>query len=176
MNTFVKENELEKFKNIDEAKAELGLSVEGTKYSFSADYRVATSTETITYIYTLATYTGGAHGGVQIIPITINTKGETMNASQVLPDNLLAKVSDIAAKEIVKQKRERLKEYKMTQKEIDEYIKGDTFVKEGVAPTRDNYSSVWFEGEDLVVHFGQYQVGPYAEGMYEVRINKSELK
>ncbi len=171
---FSKENTLETFANFEEAKEGLGLNVEGLKYSFTADYKLVTSSSTISYVYEIYTFTGGAHGGTQILPITMNEKLEILSSEQVLPTEKLQKVSELAYQNLITQKKKRLLEF-MSEKEISENLKNDTWFKEGTAPTRDNYSSVWYDGEDLVISFGQYQIGPYAEGMYEVRIPKADF-
>ena len=68
-----------------------------------------------------------------------------------------------------------MKSYGMSAKDIDESLKDTTWLKEGTNPVRDNYSHVWIDGENIVISFGQYQVGPYVEGVYEVKIPKSEI-
>lgn len=175
-NAFAKESKLKDFKTFAEAKEELQLNVEGMKYSFNSEYSLATSTDTISYVYQIYTFTGGAHGGTDIFPITLNQKLEILTPENILPDDKLKKVSEIAYKDIIRQKKERLKEYGMSDKEINENLQDSTWVKEGTDPKRENYSSVWFDGGDLVISFGQYQVGSYAEGIYEVRIPKTELR
>ena len=91
----------------------------------------------------------------------MNQKNELVKVEDILPDNLLEKVSKIAKIEIQKQKKQKMPDY---------IAKDDTFIDEGVKPLRDNYSVVWPEGENIIINFGQYQVGSYAEGIYEVKI------
>lgn len=172
---FSKETEIKKYTNLAEAKEGLQINVEGLKYSFTADFKIATSTNSITYIYQIYTFTGGAHGATQIFPITENEKQEIVTASQILPDDKLLKVSKLAESNIRIQKKERMKSFGMSDKDITESLKSDTFIKEGTKPIRENYNSVWLEGDNLVISFGQYQVGPYAEGIYEVKLSKESV-
>jgi uncharacterized protein YxeA len=178
-NGFAKESRLHDFKNFEEAKNELQLNVEGLKYSFTANYKIATSSDTISYVYEVYTFTGGAHGATDIFPITLNKNLQILKAEDILPEKSLEKVSRLAVDDLLKQKRERMKSYGMTEKDIAESMlensSDTTWIKEGTKPVRDNYSHVWIDGEDIVISFGQYQVGPYVEGIYEVKIPKSQI-
>lgn len=175
-NNFEKENQLKKYKTLEEAKEGLQINVEGLKYAFNAEYKIANSKNTLTYVYQIYTFTGGAHGGTIIYPITFNEKLEKMKSTDVLPDSQLEKVAKLSEIELKKQKYQRLKSYgNMTEEEINEIQKNDDFLSEGVKPIRENYNSVWYDGDDIVISFGQYQVASYAEGMFEVRIPRSLL-
>jgi hypothetical protein len=174
---FVKETEIKKYKNIEDAKAGLMINVEGLKYTYIAEYKIATGTDSISYIYQIYTFTGGAHGGTEVFPVVFNDKLEIVPIDKILPETTLVKVSALCEADLKKQKRERLKSYgSMSDAEINEYVKNDDFLAEGVKPTRDNYSTAWYEGDMVVISFGQYQVGPYAEGIYEVRVSKEEVR
>lgn len=173
---FAKETTIKDYTNLTDAKAGLAINVEGLKYSFYADYKIATSTDTISYVYMIYEFTGGAHGNTTIHAITENSKQEIIPVEQILPTEKLPTIAKIAEAEIRKQKTDRMKSYgNMTEKEIAEYIKNDSFIAEGVKPTRDNYSVAWYDGDDVVISFGQYQVASYAEGLFEVRIPKEKI-
>lgn len=175
-NAYVNETQIKKYKNLEEAKDGLQIHVEGLKYTFIAQYKIATSSDSISYIYEIYTFTGGAHGGTDIYPIVLNEKKEVVPVDKILPEKSLPKIAKLCEEDLRKQKRERMKSYgNMTDKEIGEVLKNDDFLPEGVKATRDNYSVAWYEGDNVVISFGQYQVGPYAEGLYEVRIPKTEI-
>ena len=164
---FAKENTLKDYTNLADAKKGLDINIESLKYSFIAEYSIATSTNYITYVYTIYNFTGGAHGSTYVFPITLNEKNEVVKVEDILPSNLLNKVSKISKIKILAEKIKRMGDY---------VAKDDTFVDEGVKPTRENYTNVWPVGDgDLMIDFGQYQVGSYAEGLYDIRISKSEL-
>ncbi len=171
-NDFAKENTLKDYKDGAEARKGLNINVDDLKYSFTADYEIATSTKYITYVYTIYNFTGGAHGSTTILPITLNQKNEIVSVEEILPTNLLEKVSRVAVTKLIAEKTKRMKEYK----EI--YVaKDDTFLKDGVKPIRDNYSVVWPVGvDDLIISFGQYQVGSYAEGIYQIQVYRKEIQ
>ncbi len=165
-NNFTKENQLKDFTDEKSAREALGIVDSEIRYTFDAQYKMVNSTNTISYVYQIYTYTGGAHGATDIFPITYNDKLEVIPVEKILPDSSLEKVSKICFEEILKQKKEKLKEFD---------IKDTSWVKEGTDPTRDNYSRAWVEGDNIVISFGQYQVGPYVEGMYEVRVPMSSF-
>lgn len=169
------------FKNPEEAQRELSINSD-YKYSFIATYETANSKDrgknkTTSYIYTIYTFTGGAHGATNALAITLDENGKEINLENILPAASLEKVSKIVYDEILRQKTQKLSEG-MTKKEFSEYInnpENTEWIKEGTSPKRENYSTVWADGDDLVIYFGQYQVGSYAEGDYIVRIPKSEI-
>jgi hypothetical protein len=51
-----------------------------------------------------------------------------------------------------------------------------TFVKDGTAPTADNFNNVSLEPDALAVSFDPYQVGPYAAGPREVHVPAGEVQ
>ena len=173
---FTKETKVLDFKNPAEAQKELNINSD-YKYSFLATYEIATSTETKSYIYTIYTFTGGAHGATDIRAITLSDSGNEITLEDILPAKSLERISKIAYTEILKQKKAKLQN-SMTKKEYQEYLnnpENTEWIKEGTAAKRENYSVAWPQGEDVVIYFGQYQVGSYAEGSYTVRIPKSEI-
>ncbi|MDD3520749.1 MAG: RsiV family protein, partial [Actinomycetota bacterium] len=51
----------------------------------------------------------------------------------------------------------------------------DEMFEEGTAPVYENYSNFVLLQNDIVIIFGQYQIAPYAAGMFGVRIPYEEL-
>ena len=51
----------------------------------------------------------------------------------------------------------------------------DEIFEEGTEPVYENYSNFVLLQNDIVVIFGQYQIAPYAAGMFGVRIPYEEL-
>jgi hypothetical protein len=46
---------------------------------------------------------------------------------------------------------------------------------DGTSPNKDNWSSFYFKGENLVIIFGQYQIGPYVIGINELEVPLNSL-
>ncbi len=172
---FAKENQLKDFKNYEEAKKALQLNAEGAKYVFNAKYKLVHSAKTISYVYEVYTFTGGAHGATNIHPITFNEELQYLSAERILPNDLLPKVSALCYDDIMKQKKARYAGGGSTNKDIEDMLKDNSWLLEGTNPLRYNYSNVWYDGDDMVISFGQYQVGPYVEGTYEVHIPMSKI-
>jgi hypothetical protein len=118
----------------------------------------------------------GAHGGIQIVALNLDKDGKAIPVENILKDKDLQKIADIAKPQIMAEKRKRLQSSGMSAEDIKSLLTYDEMLSDGLKPTRENYSVAWIDGEDVVVHFAQYQVGAYAEGMYDVRIKRSILE
>jgi hypothetical protein len=177
--TFLKENKLDVAST---TKKDLGLYEDSEmKYNFDATFEVATSTKTNSYIYTLYTFTGGAHGSTEKIVFAYDLNQKEQGISDTLPDSLLAKVSEISFTTITDELYERMKaDPDFAYKNKAELMKADKesveWVKEGTAPKRENYNTAWVDNQNLYVYFGQYQIWAYAYGDYIVTIPLEKLK
>jgi hypothetical protein len=145
------------------------------KYSFTATYKVTSSANTKSYIYEIYSFTGGAHGGLTLLPITFDQEGNEINIEKILPAKSLKKVSEIAFVQLQKLRKDKLFAQKLTSKEVSDILKDTSMIKEGTNPVRDNYSTAWLDAEDVVIYFGQYQIASYAEGDFEIRIPVKDL-
>lgn len=173
---FAEDTDILKYKSYDEAKTGLNLFSPDSKYLFSTVFGTTTSSSTDSYIFETNTYTGGAHGGVNVTAITLDKSGKEIPVTEIIKDQDLPKVAAEAKRQINIEKRKRLSGGGVSQADLDSLLSYDDSVNEGTRPTRENYSSVWIDGEDIVIHFGQYQVGAYVEGMYDVRIKRNFLE
>lgn len=163
-NTFLSETNILSVKS--KADAEQYAIPNGAKYDFISEYKVATSSDTISFISKNYSYTGGAHGGVSTSVITVNSGGY-LPPDYFIPNSALVAVSQYAYDDLKKQIETRTE---MT-------LEDDSMLKDGTTPRRENYLIVWPDGDDtIVVYFGQYQVGPYVYGDFEVRVPKTLIK
>jgi hypothetical protein len=172
---FAKETQIKEYNDLTSAKEGLQINVDGLKYSFFAEYRITTSTDTISYIYQIYNFTGGAHGSTAVYAITENKDQQIVPIETILPTDKLGKVAKIAEADLKKQKADRLRSFGTSEADVAAIMKNDSFLAEGVKPTRENYSVAWYDGDDVVISFGQYQVASYAEGMFEVRIPRKDI-
>jgi hypothetical protein len=152
-------------------------------YLYSAHYITTTSEvlgyKTTTYIYEVSTFTGGAHGSTYNITITTKDDGTVIPNEQILTNKDLEHISGQVYEKVISEKKSRLAEWFTTKKEeADYFASGETtnWIKEGTAPNRDNYKAIGLDGDNLVIYLGQYQVGPYAEGMYTITIPFQKVK
>lgn len=147
--------------------AELGIpsetdAADGT-YQLKIVYLMASSAHTLSYIYTIYGFTGGAHGNTDFKTFTFDTETGTplALADLFLPGtDYLGTLSQLA--------RARLP-----------VVIGDGYdmneIKDGTAPTPDNFRSFFFDNGDFVVLFPPYQVAAYSEGPQTLRIPVSLL-
>lgn len=175
-NTFTDDTKILTVKNQAEAKQVLGLMNPNWKYTFNSTVTTSSSSDTTSYIFETYTFTGGAHGATDIDALTLDSEGKVMPITDIISDKDLVKIAPIARQQILTEKRKRLNAGGVESKDVESIIAQDTMLDDGTKPTRENYSVAWIDGDDVVVHFGQYQVGAYAEGMYNVRIKRSLLQ
>lgn len=175
-NSFTEDTKILQVKTQAEAKEVLGLINPDWKYTFNSTFNTASSSNTTSYIFETYTFTGGAHGSTDVSAITLDTDGKVLPVEDILKTQNLPKIAPIARREILAEKRKRLSAGGIESKDLEGILAQDTMVDDGTKPTRENYSVAWIDGDDVVVHFGQYQVGAYAEGMYNVRIKRTLLE
>lgn len=174
-NAFTQDTGVLEPKSQKEAEAQLGLFSPDVKYIFNSTMTTASSSDTNSYIFETYTFTGGAHGGTQVSVVTLDKSGNLVPIEKIIPDDKLAKVSEISKKQIIQEKRKRLITSGMSAEDIKSITNYDEMVNDGTKPTRENYSVAWYDGNDIVINFAQYQVGAYVEGMYQVRIDRNLL-
>lgn len=143
-----------------DAKAKEMMMQDGMQYEYNASYVVASSSDYISYVYDIYTYTGGAHGGVSKKVFTFDKNGiaKTLNIS----DASIKKVLPAIRSEIKKQMAANAN---MSATDID-----TKWINDGTEVKKENYGVYWYDGEDAVFYFGQYQVAPYVFGDFEIHI------
>jgi uncharacterized protein len=108
-------------------------------------------------------YTGGAHGGQQHLPVVIRRD----TGARVPTEDLFRSGSAWLP---------RVADYCYTAlSQREPFSPDDNWLREGTAPTADNYRKLLPLAEGLLVTFEQYQVGPYAIGTHEVSVPYGEL-
>jgi uncharacterized protein len=108
-------------------------------------------------------YTGGAHGGGQHLPVVIDrsTAEQIPPAGLFLPDaDWLTVVSDYSYEALASRKV---------------FKDDDGWLREGTAPELENYRKLLPLADGLHVFFEQYQVGPYVIGSHEVTVPYDRL-
>lgn len=119
----------------------------------------------MSFRFIVSVYTGGAHpiNAVECRNYQRETY-EAINLDDILKTDsgCLEKVSEFAIEQLIRNS---------PQPEPDV-----EWIRDGAGPDPMNYRNFTFDGANVVFHFGNYQVAPYAEGIKEVSIPFSELE
>lgn len=135
----------------------------GRKEKLQILYMIASSPNTVTYIFTTYMDTLGAHGNTFFNTFTFNTdSGKPVALADLfLPgSDYLGTLSSIS--------RAKLpgvigKDYDMT------------FIQDGTTPEDKNFSAFFPDNKNLDILFPPYQVAPYSDGPQTLQIPRSEL-
>lgn len=140
----------------------------GRKYTLDIDYKTATGPRTVTYTFTIAADTLGAHPNTTFRTFTFDTEtGAQLTLGDLfLPDSqYLERLSIRARNELTRTIRERMQTI-----EINERM-----LSAGTEASAQNFQWFRVEGTNLVLLFPPYQVAPYALGALEVAIPLAQL-
>jgi hypothetical protein len=140
-----------------EGRAPLYLSLEWEPVTVSGDF--------ISLLFTSYRYQGGAHGSTEQVSVNYDCRaGRFAGIEELLapaaPDWLERLSADAQASLATQLSRGD------RQADID-------WIRQGAGPDRANFSCVTVSGDTLTIHFGQYQVAPYAEGILEVNLPRN---
>jgi len=137
---------------------------------------------------TIYTYEGGAHGSCGIATYNFDVKTGCNISFRDLFNLEDASISD--ARLFIDHAGERKNRWKEVLTAISDYCiedlkkqwNNDTssydeeWLKSGAGPKEENFNSFNLTEEGLLVHFGQYQVNCYADGMRDVKIPYEALE
>lgn len=115
-------------------------------------------------------FTGGAHGNEEIHTFNydmVQRKTITIDEFFDSPQEALERISIISAEDITSQLKSR--EWKMDD-DLEEML------KQGTAPSFDNFKNFNFDFYNLILYFQKYQVAPGAVGSLTVTISKQSLQ
>lgn len=157
---------------------------DGDKMYFYANFQAPeqNNNEYISILMKFSGYNGGAHGYEDVISYNFDVK----NKKELTLSNLfkndpdyLNKISQMSRKILVDRFTESFGGDFESVKEKELYIKEtiEPMVYEGTNPINpDNFVNFTFTKDKLIIHFGQYQVGPYVAGLQDVEMPLSLLE
>ncbi len=148
------------FGSISQSQVKEMYGREDVQFQLYANTKIATSSKSISFIIEVYEYTGGAHGGTSVSTFTYDKSGKLLKLSDVLGDNYLVKISQLA------------KDY--AYKNFSEYSQ-PAMIDPGVSPNEENFSAWYLTPSNIVFIFQQYQIGPYAMGINEFPLKKSDI-
>lgn len=114
-------------------------------------------------------FTGGAHGNEEIYAFNYDMLKKKKIAIEdffVSPQETLKEISRISAQDITGQ-------LQSSGWKIDDNLR--EMLKQGTAPTFDNFKNFNFDSHNLILYFQKYQVAPGAVGLLTVTISKQAM-
>jgi hypothetical protein len=173
MKTFA-ESEAQRFREnnvevLTQADIELFGVGEDRKYVLDADYDIHESPVTVSYVYHLYADTLGAHPNAYYRTFTFDLQsGEELHIDDLF---MTADYLDVLSNE----SRRILKAQIAEASAVPEDELDTSMLDAGTTPFSDNFQNFYLEGNDLVIVFPPYQVGPWVLGTQEAHIPRSAL-
>lgn len=129
--------------------------------SLDVDYREDRSTNADTYIFSIVTYTGGAHGLQVTRTFAFDQNGKAIGINDLFTNGEkgLETIAPFVQKEITKKN-----------------ISDAAWVKDGTAATVENYQNFVIGDTGVTFIFDPYQVAPYAAGTQSILVPTSVFK
>lgn len=129
--------------------------------SLDINYREQKTAHVQTYIFSIVTYTGGAHGLQVTRTFAYTEKGEALAVTALFTNGQkgLETVAKFVQAEITKKN-----------------ISDAEWIKDGAAPTLENYQSFIVGDDGITFVFDAYQVAPYAAGTQNILVPNSVFK
>lgn len=137
---------------------------QGRKQSLQISHVSAVSPRTVSYVYTLETYTLGAHGNTDYKTFTFDQKdGSALRLEGLFVSGAtyLSRLSSLTRTSLGAQL---------------ESATDDPMITAGTAPTDASFQHFFLDDHSLVILFPPYAVASYAAGPQTVAIPRSELK
>ena len=135
-----------------------GASASDGSLSLDISYREQKTSALETYIFSITTYTGGAHGLQVTKTFTYNKDSKAIGVLDLFSNGQkgLDTVATFVQGEITKKK-----------------ISDAAWIKDGAAPTVDNYKNFVVGDDGITFIFDAYQVAPYAAGIQNILVPTS---
>ena len=142
----------------------LGETLDMSRYALHGSYSVLRpSQEAVSLVFEIWTYTGGAHGNLDVIPLTYSLlSGQRLGLVDIFEnvDKALEIMSAVSRKELAT----RLGGGRV-----------DSMIHDGTEPLADNFSALALVPGGVRVYFQPYQVAPWAAGTQRVFIPLEKL-
>jgi hypothetical protein len=124
-------------------------------------YKAVPSTAVQNYIFTINTYTGGAHGMQFRKTYSYDTEGQLLTFANFFKPTVdgITLIAKLAQKELLKR----------PSAQVD-------WITDGAGPQEENYQAVIATDEGLTVLFDPYQVAPWSDGAIDVTIPVSAFR
>jgi hypothetical protein len=129
--------------------------------SLDISYQETIATRANTYVFTIASYTGGAHGLQATRTYAFNEKGEVITLEKLFTNGAkgLETIAAFVERELIKKN-----------------VSDASWIKEGTRPVADNYQNFVIIDNGITFIFDAYQVAPYSAGIQSILVPTSAFK
>lgn len=129
--------------------------------SLDIDYRNDKSKNADNYVFTVLTYTGGAHGLQATKTFSYDINGKLIKLSDLFTtgESGLKTISTFVIRDL-----------------IGRSISDSTWINEGASPNSENYQNFTISEDGLTFIFDPYQVAPYSAGAQNVTVPLTNFK
>jgi len=140
------------------------------KYALTIAYETHSSPRTVSYVYQIFADTLGAHPNTTYKTFTFDTQtGINLSLAMLFTPgtDYLGYLSKAARAELPAM---------IAARENADVSQVDTsMINDGTQPTEANFQNFYLDGNDLIILFPPYQIGPYALGSTEFHIPRSGI-
>lgn len=145
------------------------------------DYDVTFANENIISVnFTISTYSyGAAHPNHSSFTYNFDfRKKAPLALHEIFTENAdyLSRLSKLCKEKVKRERLRRLSEIDKTIINPSEDDLDTEWIKTGTAPDLENYSAWALTEKGILIIFPPYQVGPYAEGFFEILVTYDEIK
>lgn len=131
-------------------------------YTFYLLYDMYSYQDFISYVFSIETYTGGAHPNHDIFTVTYDKSTDKIVTIADLVEtnpNFLDTASNTAREELIN----------------NPGIVDINMLNSGTTAEVDNFSRFAFSSDGIVFFFTQYQIAPYSSGTFEITVPYSKI-
>lgn len=145
------------------------MGLDQRKESLGAEYKMYTGNRTVSYVFAIYSDTLGAHPNTVYQTFTFDLQtGAQLGLSDLFTDeNYLNELSTIA--------NQKLPAILADREQVDISEVDTDYIAQGSAPKAEDYQDWYLSGNNLVIVFPPYQVGPYALGTIEMPVPLSSI-
>lgn len=139
----------------------------GRRYELKLSFTEYSSTNTLSYLFSIYQDTGGAHPNGYFHTFVFNEQGEKLSLGGLFVDgsDYVDRLSLLSSIQIIEEMKKRLQQ---------DDVSGAIFA-EGLSPSEQNFENFVLDGDTLAMFFPPYQVAAYAAGTFEVRVPLADL-
>lgn len=142
---------------------------QGRKYALHAQYTEHAGPATVSYLFEVYEDTLGAHPNAYQHAITFDAAtGKELRLADVFESSSYLETLSKKSRALLIPQIAKVTEVK--EDELD-----TSYLESGTTPIAENFQVFYFEGDDFVIVFPPYQVGPWVLGTQVIRIPRAEL-